>query len=203
MGELEDNQEEAKEVEEAGKKKTCACLVIIQSVLKIIKKLLNCINDFINKYNNFIVIVLLVVGIGVAWFQLSRNTRETKYRYLTGVWNDIMKESIKHPEFNDKSKTQEYSKAFHGDQKRAYESYARWIGGFVEDLYVNDYKKEKWLYYEPWIESTLDIHSTWFVDHIHYYVHTVELKKRLLEIKNEKSNDTLEATGSDSPKPQG
>ena len=158
---------------------------------------------WIKDNNEPIVILILVVGVFLTWRQLKQNARDTKYMYITGVWNDIMKESIEHPEFNDKSKTLVYSKAFHGDQKRGYEAYARWIGGFIEDLYINDYKGEKWLYYEPWVESTLDTHNTWFIDHIHYYEYTDELYERLSDIKNKKPNKTLEAIGSDSPKPQG
>ena len=148
---------------------------------------------WIKDNNEPIVILILVVGVFLTYLQLRQNARDTKYMYLTGVWNDIMKESIQHPEFNDKSKTLVYSKAFHGDQKRRYEGYVRWIGGFIEDLHINDYKEEKWLYYEPWIESMLDTHRTWFIDHIHYYEYTPEFYKRLSDIKNKKPNNALEA----------
>ncbi len=149
-------------------------------------KFIKCIkycNELISILLQLIIITILIVGACFTYKQLKQNATATKYRYLTGVWNDIMKESIEHPEFNDKSKTLVYSEAFHGDQKRRYEIYVRWIGGFIEDLHANDYKEEGWLYYEPWIKSMLGTHSTWFIDHIDYYEYTDVFYKRLSDLK--------------------
>ena len=136
--------------------------------------------------------LILFGGLVIGIQQLKQNAKATKYMYLTGIWNDIMKESIQHPEFNDKSKTLGYSKAFRGDRQRQYESYVRWIGGFIEDLYMNDYEGEGYLYYEPTIETLLDTHSTWFIDHIDYYEHTPKLYERLLDLKNKKADQVIE-----------
>jgi len=150
------------------------------------------LREYIDDYYKIIVIAFLFFGAFYTDKQLKENSRNTRYRYLTGVWNDIMKVSIEHPEFNDKSKTLGYSKAFHEDRRRQYESYVRWIGGFIEDLYINDYEGEGYLYYEPTIESFLDTHSTWFIDHIEYYEHTPKFYKRLLDLKNKKDNKVVE-----------
>lgn len=107
--------------------------------------------------------------------------------YLTGVWNDIMQESIGHPDFTDKSKTSTYSTSFDSTARLQYECYVRWIGGFIEDLYAKEYRKEKWFYYDPWIDNMLDIHSTWFINNIQYYVHTKDFYKRLEKMKKSKT----------------
>ncbi len=114
---------------------------------------------------------------------LKQSETDSKYRYLTGVWNDIARESIKYPEFNDKSKTLVFASAYKGAKKVQYDSYVRWIGGLIEDLYFNKYKENKWAFFDPWIDNMLDIHSTWFVDHMHYYDHTTDMYQRLEEIK--------------------
>ena len=157
------------------------------SVFKIIKK----VREFIDEYYKMIVVGFLIAGAIFSYTQIKENTRNTRYRYLTGVWNDIMKESIVHPEFNDKSKTLGYRKAFRGDRQRQYESYVRWIGGFIEDLYINDYEGEGYDYYKPWIETMLDTHNTWFIEHIEYYKHTPKLYERLLDLKNKKANQVV------------
>ena len=89
-----------------------------------------------------------------------------------------------------------HSESFHGDQKLRYDSYVRWIGGFIEDLHINDYKGEDWLYYEPWIESMLDTHCTWFIEHMHYYEHTDVFYQRLSDIKNKKPIEAFDAPDS-------
>ena len=156
------------------------------------KKFLSYFNKDNIELTRFILEVLafliLVWGLVIGIQQLKQNAKATKYMYLTGIWNDIMKESIQHPELIDKSKTLGYSKAFRGDRQRQYESYVRWIGGFIEDLYINDYEAEDYLYYEPTIESFLDTHSTWFIDHIEYYEHTPKFYERLLDLKNKNAN---------------
>ena len=153
-----------------------------------------------------IVVVLLLFTLVAAIYSnfisycaLKQSEKDSKYRYLTGVWNEIMKESVEHPEFNDKSKTQVYSTAFDRNTQLKYENYARWIGGFIEDLCINEYKKEKWLYYDPWIDNMLEIHRTWFIDHIDYYKYTKDLHSRLLEMRNKKPDKELEATGKPAP----
>ena len=89
-----------------------------------------------------------------------------------------MKESIKYPDFNNKAKTLTYKKSFDEKQINQYENYARWVGGFIEDLYYNKYDKDA-LYYNPWIKTVLDTHKTWFIDHIDYYEHTTKLQNRI------------------------
>jgi len=131
----------------------------------------NCVNS-IKKYSEIILICIAVVGLWFTYAQLKQNATATKYMYLTGVWNEIMKDSIERPEFNDTSKTLIYNSAFNAEEKQQYESYVRWIGGFIEDLYFNEYQKEKWFFYDPWIDNTLESHQTWFIDHMHYYKHT-------------------------------
>lgn len=122
--------------------------------------------------------VSLILGV----VQLKHNANESRYRYLTGVWNDITKTSIDYPQFQDKTKTSIYTMAFTEDELRQYDSYVRWIGGFLEDLYVNDYERHGYLYYNPWIDTVLDAHSTWFIAHIEYYKHTPKLYKRISRI---------------------
>jgi len=144
-------------------------------------------------------LVAAMVSNFISYSALKQSERYTKYRYLTGVWNDIMKKSIECPEFNDKSKTLVYCTAFDPDTRLKYESYARWIGGFIEDLHINEYRKEKWFYYDPWIDNMLDTHSTWFIEHMDYYVHTKDMHIRLLEMKTRKPNKEVKATGEPAP----
>ena len=141
------------------------------------------LTNFIKTYNECIVILLLSIGLIFGYLQLKQNAKDNRYRYLAETWNDIMSKSIELPEFNNKSKTLTYKKAFDENKLNQYETYARWIGGFVEDLYINKYYKTD-LYYEPWIETVLNTHETWFIDHINYYKYTPRFYERLLDIKN-------------------
>jgi len=135
--------------------------------------------NWFEKYNQSILIVLTIIGLFFAGCQLKLSIYQSKYIYLTGIWNDIMKESINLPEFSDKVKTSAYTSAFRGDKRQSYETYARWIGGYIEDLYYNKYKKEEWFFYDPWIDSMLEIHKEWFIDHIQYYENTPKFYKIL------------------------
>jgi hypothetical protein len=136
----------------------------------------------------------LVGGLYINHAQLKQDARGTRYMYLAGVWNDIMKESIQYPQFNDKSKTLVYRKAFSGDEQREYTSYIRWIGGFVEDLYFHKYQEKGDLYYEPWVETILETHSTWFINHMQYYKYTPGFYNRLLDMKERDSISPRQAT---------
>jgi len=154
---------------------------------------------WIKNWSEVIMIAILMAGLVFAYWQVTQSADESRYRYLAGVWNDIMKESIQHPEFNDESKTLVYTEAFVGDRRRQYDAYVRWVGGFVEDLYVNKYEERGDEYYEPWIETVLEIHRTWLLDHIHYYTYTPAFRQRLEELKAHAPNKALEATPDSAP----
>lgn len=148
------------------------------------------------KYNKIIFIALTLFGLHFTYYQIRDNAKNTKFMYLTGVWNDIMKESIKYPEFNDKAKTSTYMNSYQGDNKIEYEIYVRWVGGYIEDLYYNEYKKEGWSFFEPWINDTLEIHRAWFIDHVEYYSKTKSFYNVLQNLKNKGSNPSLRSAES-------
>ena len=144
----------------------------------------------INKNTGIIATVIAVVGLWVTFATLVWNAKATKDMYLTGVWNDIMQESIQHPDFTDKSKTLTYKTSFNLSTCLQYESYARWIGGYIEDLYVKEYKKN-WPYYEPWVDDMFELHETWLVDNMDIYRHTREMHARLKKMKERKPNSAI------------
>lgn len=132
-----------------------------------------------------IIVIILVGGLIFSVLQLRASKRDSEYRYLAGVWNEIMKTSIKYPEFNDKSKTLSYATEFSGDKLIEYNLYARWVLGFIEDLYYNEYQKND-SYYEPWIKTVLEVHKTWLVDHSHYYKNAMpKFCKKIEDLRNE------------------
>ena len=139
--------------------------------------------EYVTASTNVVIAGVLIWTVGVAHCTLRQNARATKERYLTNSWNNLIKESIKYPEFNDESKTRVYKATFTGDRGRQYDSYARWVGSFLEDLYINKYNEEGWFYYEPTIKTYLHIHRTWLIDHIGYYEHTPTFRKKLLGMK--------------------
>lgn len=83
-------------------------------------------------------------------------------------------------------------KSFDENKLSQYEAYARWVGGFIEDLYFNKYYKKD-LYYEPWVETVLDTHRAWFIDHINYYKYTPRLHERILDIKTKQDKSNVKA----------
>ena len=149
---------------------------------------------WLKKNNEIILITFAAVTLLLTYLQLRQNAKATKDMYLTGVWNDIMQESIEHPDFTDRSKTLTYSTSFDSTARLQYECYVRWIGGFIEDLYAKEYRKEKWFYYDPWIDNMLDTHQTWFINNMQYYVHTKDFHKRLEKMMKRKPNKELKAT---------
>ena len=140
-----------------------------------------------------IAIIFVIAGLGLTYYQLKQNENLSRDTYLTGLWNEIMKESINYPQFQDKSRTTVYKVAFSPKEQMQYEIYARWIGGFIEDLYYYDYKKRSLLFFEPTIETFLDTHCKWFIEHVEYYKYTKGLYERLNELKC-KPNNSLKHT---------
>ncbi len=132
--------------------------------------------DFMQNYKRgfieTIAIALVVIGLFLTYSQLKQNEKLSRDTYLTGLWNNIIKESINLPRFQDKNITSSYKTSFEPMEKLKYESYARWIGGFIEDLHYHDYKKEGLMFFEPTIETFLNLHCVWFKEHIEYYKHT-------------------------------
>ncbi len=159
-------------------------LVIFIILCKFKKKFIS----WVNENNKIIFIILTLFGFFFTCYQVRENAKNTKYMYLTSVWNDIMKESIKYPEFNDKTKTSTYMNSFQGDKKIEYEVYVRWVGGYIEDLFNNEYKKEGWSFFEPWVNDILEMHRAWFFDNIEYYKETKSLYNLLKTMKNKGTN---------------
>lgn len=154
--------------------------------------------DWVRLFIEIIVVALLFYNLKAANESniISTNTMkqiemDSKDRYLTGVWNDIMRESILYPEFNDKSRTLYYKDKFSSEEIQKYEIYVRWVGGFIEDLYSKQYVKENWLYYDPWIKDMLDIHSTWFIEHIHFYINTPDFYSELKNLALKASDNMI------------
>lgn len=115
---------------------------------------------------------------------LKASDKVAKYQYLTGEWNDIMKEALNHPDFNDSSKTHTYSTSFTGRKLIQYDTYARWVCGYVEDLYYNKYSDtaNNWDFFDPWIDDALSMHRAWIVDHKELYRHTESLYERIKKL---------------------
>ena len=135
------------------------------------------------------VLAILAVFIGL-WFgydQFQQHKNEVKYMYLAGTWNDIMEVSLDYPQFSDNEKTKNYKEAFAGDDRIKYDIYARLTGGFVEDLYYHNYKEKDWDFFEPTVESLIELHGEWFVDHMDYYKET-DFYERLQELKVSRIN---------------
>jgi len=133
-------------------------------------------------------ILAVFAGLLVGFVQFQQHKNEVKYMYLAGTWNDIMEVSLDHPEFSDKEKTKNYKEAFTEDKRLKYDIYARLIGGFVENLYYHNYKEEGWDFFEPTVESFIELHGEWFVDHLDYYKET-DFNERLQELKVSRIND--------------
>jgi len=134
--------------------------------------------------------VLIIIGLFFTYFQLKQNEKLSRNTYLTGLWNDIMRESINYPQFQDETKTAVYDTYFSQKEQTQYDTYARWIGGFIEDLYYYDYDEEGLLFFEPTIETFLEIHCKWFMEHVEYYKHTKRFYERLNTL-NCKLNQSL------------
>ena len=98
---------------------------------------------------------------------------------------------MNYPQFQDKSKTMNYNSAFSQNEQRQYENYARWTGGFIEDLYSQDYENEGLLFFNPEVETFLNTHCKWFVDHIEYYQYTENFHTRLKEMKCKTKQSSL------------
>ena len=131
-----------------------------------------------------VAIITVLVGLYMTNAQLNQNAELSRYTYLTGLWNDIMKESVNHPEFQNKTKNLKYKVVYKNDMRNKYETYTRWIGGFIEDLYYHNYEEGKGLvFFKPTVNTFLDLHCRWFVDHIEYYKFTDKLYTRLKQMK--------------------
>ena len=66
----------------------------------------------LKEWLEIIMIVLVIIGLFFTWYQLRQNEKLSRDTYLTGLWNDIMRESINYPEFQDKTKTAVYDTYF-------------------------------------------------------------------------------------------
>ena len=104
--------------------------------------------------------------------QLLQSEKLTKETYLTGLWNDIAKESINYPEFQIPDTNVNYTKNYIGEDLIKYNNYVRWIGGFLEDLFHHKFEENDMNYFKPTVDSFLNLHCRWFKDHIEYYYHT-------------------------------
>jgi len=127
-------------------------------------------------------IIAVFIGLFFGFIQFDQHKKETKYMYLAGTWNDIMQVSLDYPKYSDKEKTKNYQKVFMGEDRLRYDIYARLVGGFIEDLYYHNYIEEGWNFFEPTVESYIELHGEWFIDHIDYYEET-EFYERLQELK--------------------
>ena len=127
-------------------------------------------------------IIVVFIGLFFGFIQFDQHKKETKYMYLAGTWNDIMEVSLDYPNYSDKEKTMNYKEVFIGEDQLRYDIYARLVGGFIEDLYYHNYKEEGWNFFEPTVESYIELHGEWFIDHIDYYEET-EFYERLQELK--------------------
>lgn len=133
-------------------------------------------------------IIVVFIGLLFGFIQFDQHKKETKYMYLAGTWNDIMQVSLNYPNYSDKEKTKNYQKVFIGEDRLRYDIYARLVGGFIEDLYYHNYKEEGWNFFEPTVESYIELHGEWFIDHIDYYEET-EFYERLQELKISRINN--------------
>ena len=133
-------------------------------------------------------IIFVFIGLLFGVYQFDQHKKETKYMYLAGTWNDIMQVSLDYPNYSDKEKTKNYQKVFIGEDRLRYDIYARLVGGFIEDLYYHNYIEEGWNFFEPAVESYIELHGEWFIDHIDYYEET-EFYERLQELKISRINN--------------
>jgi len=133
-------------------------------------------------------IIVVFIGLLFGFIQFDQHKKETKYMYLAGTWNDIMQVSLDYPNYSDKEKTKNYQKVFIGEDRLRYDIYARLVGGFIEDLYYHNYKEEGWKFFEPTVESYIELHGEWFIDHIDYYEET-GFYERLQELKISRINN--------------
>ena len=124
-------------------------------------------------------LIAVLIGLYFTHSQLKQNEKLSRDTYLTGLWNEIMQESINYPQFQDKVKTYTYKESFSPYERTQYENYVRWIGGFMEDLYTYEYKNEGLLFFDPTIETFLDTHCVWFSEHTDYYKYTQSFYKKL------------------------
>lgn len=187
---------------------TCWTLVVIFGSLLVVilcRWFRERLKEMVNKLGARIIIevILLVIACVGLWFnfyQLGNDAKATKDMYLTGVWNEIMKETIQYPAFADPSKTLTYKNSFKSSQRQQYEVYARWVGGYLEDLYVKEYEKD-WPYYKPWVDDMIKLHETWLVDNMDIYKNTDAMYSQLMKLKDKRPNKTLEGSGTNGPNP--
>lgn len=126
-----------------------------------------------------LILLMTVAGLYFTNYQIRSNHMDSKYMYLTGTWNTIMNESIKYPEFNQKELTVNYRTAFTPKQVAQYNTYVRWLGGLIEDLYFNRYQERGWEFFDPWVGDTFLTHKKWFLDHQNLYVNSPEMINRI------------------------
>lgn len=107
----------------------------------------------------------------LSYEHLQQSKTEARFRYLTDTWNMIMLKSLDYPDYQDANTNSKYLLLDDKDRK-SYETYGRWIGGYIEDLYINNYKDNGYNYYEPWIEDMVDLHFLWLYNNRDKYKHT-------------------------------
>jgi hypothetical protein len=109
---------------------------------------------------DYIAIVVSLSAVGVSFYTFNKTSGFNKYQEVDEMYMSILKIGIEYPSFRDISKTKNYDKNFHGDEKLKYENYAFIVWNFCETLYDRKFIQDKT--WEGVLRYENDLHFDWF-----------------------------------------
>lgn len=119
------------------------------------------------EYQNVIEITGMIISVAaiiISVYTYYKSKRDTTYADLDGLYQDLLKLGIEHPEFLDPDNTSRYKEAFKiPEGLHQYETYAYIVWNIIETIYdrKDDVLFETW---KPVLVTENKLHRTWFED---------------------------------------
>lgn len=127
------------------------------------------------------IIVPAIIAIIIFFVRECFNYYHVRYVYLANKWYDIIEHILENPIFDHSSRTRFFNSplqgGFSGDDYDKYNSFARMLWGFTEDVYKHRFHRRIYkytiiraiLYHKAWLDKNRGLFPSKFIKYIENY----------------------------------
>ena len=87
-------------------------------------------------------IILALIAVAVSVYTYNATSKEDTYKYLAGMWDDILNTSLQYPSFLNPTVTAHYDSVMNDEDRSRYDAFCYKVWGCIEDMVVKGFHKD-------------------------------------------------------------